>query len=202
MKSYQNISVFCGSRLGNKAIYAEEARRLGAELGSRKLHVIYGGGDVGLMGEFSRAAHAHGAEITAIIPEAFIKPAKAGNTPHKTIAVQTLFERKSQMIFQSHLTIALPGGIGTHDENFEILAFNDLEKYQAPEKPIKPLILVNIDGHFDGMKMLLEKSVETGFVDESMLSIIHWASSSKESMRIYDRLASMPPVRVQTLMLK
>ncbi len=198
--SYNKVAVFCGSRLGNKPIYAEEARALGRELGRRPVEIIYGGGDMGLMGEFSRAAHAEGASITAVIPHTLIKPARYINPKFSLITVEDLFQRKSEMLFGSQLAFALPGGVGTFDENFEMIAFNDLEKYKAPGEPIKPLILVNIDGHFNGMAQLLDKAIETGFSDPEIKCAIHWAGSTGEAMEIYDDLRRKPMGAVCTLM--
>jgi uncharacterized protein (TIGR00730 family) len=200
MSFYHNVAVFCGSRSGNKPIYAEQARELGEMLGRRGAHLIYGGGERGLMGEVSRAADAHGASITAVIPHAFVKPATALSAKFNTVTVENLFERKNQMIFKADLAIALPGGIGTHDEDFEVLAFNDLETYHSPQSPMKPLILINIDGHFEGMRMLLEKSVETGFANPQILNAVHWAEDAKSAMEIYDGLRCHPVRPVSCLL--
>lgn len=195
---YNRVALFCGSRLGNSPIYAEEAKIIGKGLCDRGLNLVYGGGDAGLMGVFARSAE--GANITAVIPTAFIKPSGSLHEGHTTIEVEDLFQRKSSMIFHSDAAISLPGGIGTFDEFFEVLAYNDLNRYMRPDAAIIPMIAVNIDGHFNGVKALLQKAKETGFMDPQMMDIIRWAKCSSHALEIFDDFCSKPVAPASSLM--
>lgn len=199
--NYQTMSVFAGSRLGNDPSYAHAAEFLGDQLGRRGINVVYGGGNLGLMGVFARAASSAGAHVTGVIPTGFIK--KGEHNPHprySQVEVEGLFDRKKEMIFRGDGMFGLPGGVGTSDENFEGLAFNDLQKYLTPDAFVRPLILVSIKGHFEGMRVLLDKAIDSGFMDREVTKAVHWARCAEEAIDIFDDLQYRPKMRVSELM--
>jgi uncharacterized protein (TIGR00730 family) len=197
--AYNNVAVFCGSRDGINPEFKVQADRLGRLLADKKVRIIYGGGNIGLMGFFSSAARNQGAEITSVIPEAFIKPSKLSRESNEHIVARDLFERKKTMLDIADIAIVMPGGIGTFDETFEVLALNDLAKYSAPNTQIKPIIIMNIAGYFDWLVSALENAIQEGFMDVSMKTLIKWAKSADEAVQIFSALNDQPIPSVRTL---
>jgi uncharacterized protein (TIGR00730 family) len=152
------ICVFCGSRMGASPLYREAARGFGTLLAERGLGLVYGGGRVGLMGTLADAVLAAGGSVWGVIPRALadLEVAHAGLTD--LAVVGSMHERKARMADLADAFVALPGGLGTLDELFEIWTWFQLGIHG------KPIGLLNVGGYFDSLLAFLNRTVEEGFV--------------------------------------
>ncbi|MCE6990574.1 TIGR00730 family Rossman fold protein [Dyadobacter sp. CY323] len=162
----QSIVVYCGSNSGNKAVYAEAAYSVGAELAKRNIKLIYGGGNMGLMGRVADGAMENQGFVTGIIPNFLAKLENAHKTLSELHFVETMHERKAKMVAMSDGVIALPGGYGTFDELFEILTWSQLRIFNGP------VGLLNVNGYYDFLLMQLDKMVEEGFLRTDNLKLL------------------------------
>ena len=154
----QSIVVYCGSNPGKKALYAEAAYELGVALAKRGIKLIYGGGNMGLMGRVADGAMDNAGFVTGIIPNFLAKLEVAHKTLSELHFVDTMHERKAKMVSMSDGVIALPGGYGTFDELFEILTWAQLRIFHGP------VGLLNVNGFYDLLLLQLDKMVEEGFL--------------------------------------
>ncbi len=154
----KRICVFCGSNSGVRSEYAEAARALAAVLAEHKLGIVYGGGNVGLMGVLADAALDRGGEVIGVIPELLVAKEVAHHGVTELRIVQTMHERKALMNALSDAFIALPGGFGTLDEFFEVLTWSQLGFHG------KPCALLNVAGYYDRMLAMLDHAVAEGLL--------------------------------------
>jgi len=154
----KRIAVFCGSSSGTDPTYVHAAVALGELLAAQNLSLVYGGGNIGLMGKVASAALAKGAHVTGVIPE-FMLQKEIGkiDLPDLRI-VQSMHERKALMADLADAFIALPGGFGTLEEFTEILTWSQLGLHE------KPLGLLNIAGFYDPFLTFLDHAVTAGFI--------------------------------------
>lgn len=156
----KRITVFCGSSFGTDEIYEKQAFKLGEILANRKIGLVYGGANVGLMNAVANGSLSRGGEVTGVLP-VFIKDK---GIDHKNltelIIVNTMHERKTKMNELSDGVIALPGGFGTLEEFFEILTWGQLGLHR------KPVGLLNVNGFYDSLKILAQTMVDKGFLKE------------------------------------
>jgi uncharacterized protein (TIGR00730 family) len=157
-----SICVFCGSAHGSRPQYADAARRLGTLIGEKGLSLVFGGGNVGLMGEVARAAHAAGAPILGVLPSFLRHLEQPLKTAEELIVVPDMQQRKSIMLERSDAFIALPGGLGTFDEIFEVLSTAQLQVHK------KPLVLIDTEGYFSTFEPLIARIVREGFAIRSI----------------------------------
>jgi uncharacterized protein (TIGR00730 family) len=155
------ICVFLGSSTGHSPIYAAAARNFGALLALRGIGLVYGGGSIGLMGLVADGASAAGGEVIGVIPEAL----RAREVDHGSLSalhvVSTMHERKALMAELSDAFVALPGGIGTFEELFEVWTWAQLGYHR------KPCALLNVGGFYDAMRGFIDHVVAEGFLRES-----------------------------------
>ena len=152
------LCVFLGSSVGRSLIYAETARRFGTLLAERGIGLVYGGGSVGLMGIIADGACAAGGEVIGVIPEALQQREVDHEGLSELHVVKTMHERKALMADLSDGFVAMPGGIGTFEELFEVWTWAQLG-YHA-----KPCGLLNVNGFYDGMSMFIDHVVAEGFL--------------------------------------
>lgn len=153
-----NVCVFCGARSGRDPRYAQAAEGLGALLAEAGLGLVYGGGQVGLMGIVADSTLKAGGEVIGVIPRSMVDRELAHPGLTKLIVTAGMHERKATMETLSGAFIALPGGFGTLDELCEIVTWAQLGDHR------KPVYLLNIAGYFDEFIAFVEKSVREGFV--------------------------------------
>ena len=165
-RTFQRLCVFCGSSHGSNPAYAEAAKNLGAELARRGIALVYGGGNVGLMGVVADGVLAAGGQVIGVIPEALM----AKELGHKGIqdlrVVKTMHERKAMMAELADGFIAMPGGIGTFEEFFEIVTWAQLGFHA------KPCALLNVNGFYDPLLRLVDHAIEERFVKASQRQIL------------------------------
>jgi len=157
----KSICVFAGSAQGTKASYSKSAIDLGQEIAKRNYTMVYGGGSKGLMGVVADAVLEGGSSVTGVITEK-LHDVEVG---HKNLTsleiVSSMHERKSRMAELSDAIISLPGGVGTWEEFFEALAWNQLGIYS------KPIVLYNVDDYYSKLFEFTQFSVQEGFLPET-----------------------------------
>lgn len=162
----ETVCVFCGSREGSRPSYAEAARRMGKALARRGLGLVYGGGQVGLMGAMADAAIEEGGEVVGVIPEALIAREIAHPGLEKLHVVGSMHERKKLMADLSDGFVALPGGYGTLEEFLEVLSWAQLSIHE------KPCGLLDVDDFWEPLSSLFDKAVAEGFVPPDHRSLV------------------------------
>lgn len=154
----KNICVFCGSSFGADEIYVQEAKRLGEYIAKNNLTLVYGGGNVGLMGTIADEVLKHKGEVIGVIPS-FLKEREVGHLGLSQLhVVDTMHERKQLMAQLSDAFIAMPGGLGTLEELAEITTWVQLEIIK------KPTAVLNVNGYYDALLRQLDIMTEQGFV--------------------------------------
>lgn len=152
------ICVFCGSSTGRGEEYAAHARLLGKAIVKYNCNLVYGGSNIGLMRIMADEVLAGGGKVTGVMPNGLADKEIAHTGLHKLHLVDTMHERKAMMASMSDAFIAMPGGLGTLDEIFEILSWNQLDIIS------KPAALYNVNGYYDHLLKFLDHTVEEKFV--------------------------------------
>lgn len=187
-ESGERICVFCGSRPGARPVYCEVARQLGAALADAGITVVYGGAGIGVMGALADGALASGGDVIGVIPESLLDRELAHDGLTELRVVTSMHERKAMMADLSGAFIALPGGIGTLEELFEVWTWAHLGIHN------KPIGLLNLDGFFDPLRELAGSLVGEGFLaPESRLLVIEENEPAELLARIVTAMASTPP---------
>lgn len=154
----KNICVFCGSSAGKNPLYREAAKKLGEALVNHKQRLIYGGGNIGLMGTIAEEVMSRGGEVIGVIP-AFLMDKEVGNVDvTELIVVESMHERKHKMAHLADAFIAMPGGFGTLEELAEVLTWVQLELIK------KPVGVLNLNGYYDLLISQLNHMVGEGFL--------------------------------------
>jgi len=161
-----SILVYCGANSGNKKIYSETAKELGLALNKRNITLIYGAGNVGLMGVISRAVMENGGKAVGVIPDFLVKMEVANPNLSETIIVETMHQRKAKMEEISDAIITMPGGFGSMDELFEILTWSQLGLHQ------KPIGVLNVNGFYDNLLKQMDIMVEEGFLKKENRDLV------------------------------
>lgn len=164
----KSICVFCGSRAGDDPAFVEDAKKLGADIAARDWRLVYGAGDIGLMGTVATAAQQAGGDTFGVIP-AHLVAWEVGKTDlTRYIVTETMHERKKVMFMNCDAVVVLPGGAGSLDELFEVLTWRQLGLHE------KPIVIVNSAGYWDPLRQLLDSVTARGFADVSLLDFLTW----------------------------
>ena len=177
----KRVCVFCGASEGVRPAYADAARRLGAELVARGLGLVYGGCAVGLMGVLADAVLRRGGEVIGVIPEPLVTRELAHTGLTELRVVGSMHERKATMSALVDGFVALPGGLGTLDETFEVLTWAQLGFHA------KPVGGLNVAGYWDGLRRMLGHAVEEGFVRPEYAALLLFADTAGD---LLDRFAA------------
>jgi uncharacterized protein (TIGR00730 family) len=157
-----SVCVYCGSRDGVDPAYAQAATECGTMLAHNGWRLVYGAGDVGLMGRVARAAQAGGGDTFGVIPQHLLDW-EVGKTDLTTfIVTETMHERKKVMLMNADAVVVLPGGAGSMDELFEALTWRQLGLHA------KPIFVLNQNGYWDPLLALMDQIIDQGFADESL----------------------------------
>jgi uncharacterized protein (TIGR00730 family) len=181
MARVSSVCVFCGSQAGLMPEYAEAARVMGRELASRGIGLVFGGGRIGIMGALADATVAAGGYVTGIIPRPLADKEIAHGGVQELALVDSMHERKQLMSNRADAFVALPGGLGTLEELFEVLTWAQLGIHR------KPVGLLNVAGYFDSLLRFFDEMVAQGFVRDSERSRLLVAESPAE---LIDRLTT------------
>lgn len=175
-----SICVFCGARPGTNPNHAAAARATGQMIATNGWRLVYGAGDVGLMGEVARAAQSAGAPTMGVIPTHLMSAERGKRDLTQFVITEDMHERKKVMFMNSDAIVVLPGGGGSLDEFFEVLTWAQLKLHH------KPIILVSIDGYWQPLLDLLAHLVAQGFADASMqglFSVVSDVASLERALR-------------------
>jgi len=176
------LCVFCGSSSGRDPVYMETARLLGETLARNGIELVYGGASVGLMGAVANAVLAEGGRVTGVMPQALVDKEIAHTGLSDLRVVGSMHERKALMAELSDGFIALPGGLGTFEELFEVWTWAQLGYHK------KPCALLNVAGFYDRLADFLDNVVERGFVKpvhRAMLIVKDEPSALVDAIRSY-----------------
>lgn len=161
-----SLCVYCGSRPGATPAYAEAARAVGEWIGAHGGRLVYGGGRNGLMGIAADATMAAGGQVVGIIPKALVEREWAHHGCTELHVVDNMHERKRMMADKADAFLALPGGIGTFEEFFEVWAWRQLGYHD------KPVGLLNVAGYYDGLMAFMRTGVEQQFMSGAQMELI------------------------------
>jgi uncharacterized protein (TIGR00730 family) len=164
--SNPTLCVFCGSRPGDDPGFAIAARAVGGGIAQRRWQLVYGGGKVGLMGEVADAAKQGGARVTGVIPESLMQREVGHRGLDELHVVPTMHARKQMMAERADAFVALPGGLGTFEELFEVWTWRQLGYHD------RPIGLLNTKGYFDPLLQFLTRTVEHRFVTEEQARML------------------------------
>jgi uncharacterized protein (TIGR00730 family) len=178
-----SVCVYCGSRQGNSLTFAQAAREAGTWIGQRGWQLVYGGGRAGLMGELADATLAAGGRVVGVIPQSLMERELGHTGLDELHIVQSMHERKRLMAERSDAFLALPGGIGTMEELFEVWTWRQLGYHD------KPIGLLNIEGYYDALLRFIGASVDGGFVVPTQRALLEVDTSAPALLRRLGQLA-------------
>ena len=175
-----SVCVFCASADGLPMAYHDAARRLGRELAGRGQRLVYGGGDVGLMGEVARAVHDHGGRIFGAIPRSLVERELAYGPADELLVTETLRERKAAMDERADAFVALPGGFGTLEELVEVITLRQLGLHH------RPIVVVDVAGYYQPFADLAARMVAQGFAPAGQGSLFEVAASPDQAIELVE----------------
>lgn len=190
-----SICVYCGSRPGENALFAQTARAVGTWIGANGGQLVYGGGRSGLMGTVADATQAAGGRVVGVIPQSLVDKEHARHACDELHIVRTMHERKALMAERSNAFLALPGGIGTFEELFEVWTWRQLGYHD------KPIGLLNVAGYYDAMLAFLQHSVASGFIGEWQMGLVQTGQETDVLLRslVQDIRTDAPETTLQAV---
>ncbi|XVF14726.1 hypothetical protein REPUB_Repub09cG0086500 [Reevesia pubescens] len=186
VRQIKSVCVFCGSNPGKDEEFVNIANNLGRVLAERKIHLVYGGGSLGLMGCVATAAHLRGSKVLGVIPRALAIGNTVGKTVGDEILVSCIHERINIMIANANAFIALPDGFGTLEDIFQIASWSQLNIHQ------KPIGILNVNGFYDSLFSFLNHAVEQRFISQATRQILVTATTPEQ---LLDQLQAFVPQR-------
>ena len=184
----KRICVYCGSNPGRRREYTEAAESLARELASRGIGLVYGGASVGIMGRLADAVLAHGGEVTGVIPQMLVDKEVAHPGLSELKIVRSMHERKATMADLSDGFIALPGGLGTLEELFEILTWALLGLHR------KPCALLNVAGYYAHLSAFLDHATGEQFIKPAHRALL---LIDDRQDRLLEKMAGYQPAGVE-----
>lgn len=182
MSSNKTIAAFCGSKEGKNPLYVRDAALLGQLIGTYGFHLIYGGSQFGIMGAVANAALAHGSTVTGVLPEVLISWEQQHDGISELIITKDMHERKKLLFEKAAVGIILPGGVGTLDELFEMVTWNQLSIHD------KKIYILNTDGFYDNLIAHLRRMEQDGFLYEhvsNMIAVFDEPNALMEDIKSY-----------------
>lgn len=183
----KTVCVFCGSSAGMLPAYAAAARRMGQLIARRGMGLVYGGGDVGLMGETAKGALGEKGSVTGVIPTSLVDKEIRQSLITELLVVDNMHLRKAKMADLSDAFVTLPGGLGTLEEFFEVLSWAQLGLHK------KPCAILNVEGYYDGLIAFINHAVEHKFVSPAHRQLV---LVEKTPEALLDALAAYRPPEV------
>jgi uncharacterized protein (TIGR00730 family) len=180
-----SVCVYCGSRHGSRPAYTAAARALGTAIGSRGWQLVYGGGKVGLMGEVADAVLAAGGRVIGVIPDTLMRREVGHPGLHELHVVPTMHQRKQMMAERADAFVALPGGIGTLEELYEVWTWRQLGYHD------QPIGLLNVEGYYDGLLQFMQRTVDEGFLSAEQRAVLR---VSGDAQALLLELADLVPL--------
>jgi len=172
MKKISSMAVYCGSSVGSNHLFFEEAEKIGKFLADNNIKLIYGGGNLGLMGAVSSATLKNGGAVMGVITSHLINKEKINKDLTDIHIVESMSERKNKMFNAADAFLILPGGIGTLEEFFEVLSWKQLKLHS------KNIFIYNVNNYWDGLNTIISKTIDCKFSH----------SNIKEDYKIIDNI--------------
>lgn len=172
-----SICVYCGSRPGSNPAYEKSAIVVGEWIGNQGGQLVYGGGRTGLMGIVANATKSAGGRVVGVIPQALVDKELANEACDELHVVTNMHERKAMMAERSHAFLALPGGIGTFEELFEIWTWRQLGYHS------KPIGLLNVENYYSSLIAFLESTTDQGFLQAWQMSLIRHTDNAHDILK-------------------
>jgi uncharacterized protein (TIGR00730 family) len=182
-----SMCVYCGSRTGASTEFADAAQAVGRWIGEQGGQLVYGGGNNGLMGVMATAALAAGGRVVGVIPHALVEKEWAKLDCTELHVVDNMHERKRMMAERADAFLALPGGIGTFEEFFEVWTWRQLGYHD------KPVGLLNLHGYYDALLAFLQSGVKHGFMSDWQMDLVRVGSEVTELLQSLVEAASVAP---------
>ena len=174
MKPAFSLCVYCGSRPGRLEAFTQTAKAVGEWIGRHQGQLVYGGGDNGLMGIVAAATQQAGGRVVGIIPHALAEKELARDDCDEFYLVDNMHQRKQMMAERADAFLALPGGIGTFEEFFEVWTWRQLGYHN------KPIGLLNVGGYYDGLLAFMRTTVIEGFVSDWQMRLSHQSENFEQ----------------------
>lgn len=187
MVACRSLCVYCGASHGLHTDFSRIARDFGAEIATRGMTLVYGGGRVGLMGELAEGALGNGGHVIGVIPRALQDREVGHERIQDLMVVENMHERKRRMFEQADAFVALPGGIGTLDETFEIITWKQLGYHD------KPIVILDHSGYWQPLLQLLDHQRRAGFVSDATIALFGVAQNLTE---VFAQIAAAPASRL------
>lgn len=188
-----NVCVYCGSSSGRDPVFADQALSLGSRLAQRDIGLVYGGGRVGLMGIVADAVLDGGGRVFGVIPQHLVDMETAHRGLTELDVVDSMHSRKARMEQLSAGFIVLPGGLGTFDEVFEILTWNQIGVIA------KPVVFLDVDGYFAPLFHAFEHMIDAGFVSPDCRQLMKRVSVVDEAIDVAVGTAPVIPAKLRDL---
>jgi uncharacterized protein (TIGR00730 family) len=170
-----SVCVYCGSRDGADPAYRHAAEDFGRSLATAGLRLVYGAGDVGLMGAVARACQSAGGETFGVIPQHLVDREVAKRDLVTFVITETMHERKKVMLCNSDAVVLLPGGMGSLDELCEAITWRQLGLHD------KPIVILNINGYWNPLRTLIDHIVDDGFAGTEIAKSLIWVETAAEA---------------------
>ena len=171
------VTVFCASSSVVDEKYFGAAREAGEKIAKRGWALVYGGGNIGLMGVLSRAAREHGGEVVGVIPRALLEAGFGDREVSELIVTEGLRDRKAIMDERGDAFLALPGGLGTLEEILEVLTLKQLGYHG------KPVVVLDLDGYYGPLWVQIQRGIDQGFIKPEFLDLWYPARHLDEALR-------------------
>jgi uncharacterized protein (TIGR00730 family) len=186
-----SICVYCGSRPGVEPAFAEAARQVGLWIAQNKGQLVYGGGHNGLMGVMADACLQAGGRVIGVIPKALVEKEWAHTGCSELHVVENMHERKRLMAEHADAFLAMPGGIGTFEEFFEVWTWRQLGYHD------KPVGLLNIKGYYDSLLAFLSTAVQQGFMNAGQMQLISSGTNTESLLKSLVTEAGLAPGKLK-----
>ncbi len=184
--AFSSVAVFCGSRFGSRPAYLDAATATGRGLAEAGIRLIYGGGNVGLMGAVADAALAAGGTVSGVIPH-FLQSREVMHDGVQELTVtDSMHSRKQLMFAEAEAFLVLPGGLGTFDETFEIVTWRQLRLHD------KPILIVDIEGWAATLIATIDRAIADGFADPSARALFEHVADVPAALARLERLGASP----------
>ncbi|MEM9717276.1 MAG: TIGR00730 family Rossman fold protein [Pseudomonadota bacterium] len=172
----KSICVYCGSRTGRNPAYLKAAKDLGHALAQNNHRLVYGAGDIGLMGAVASACESAGGDVFGVIPEHLLLREVGKTDITRFVVTENMHERKKVMFMNADVIVTLPGGPGSLDELYEALTWKQLGLHD------KPILVLNVEGYWDPLLKLIDHQIAEGFADPSFRDFFETVHTVKDLM--------------------
>ena len=188
MKPAFSLCVYCGSRTGNTDAFAQTAKAVGQWIGQHQGQLVYGGGNSGLMGIVAAATQQAGGRVVGIIPRALAEKEHARDDCDEFYLVDNMHQRKHMMAERADAFLALPGGIGTFEEFFEVWTWRQLGYHD------KPIGILSVAGYYDRMMEFLASSVTEQFLGDWQMTLVRSSDQYKVLLEFLVQAGDIAPL--------